>query len=152
MSFYSVGGCRYSVNHRWVAYPLSSSPHGGIFNRIPKYYQDYQDEINRRCREREQQEQDNQDKRANDFFKRFFAEGTFGGGFYGFDSEEPEPETLEPDYPYNVFGLKKSASNDDMKKAYRKSVLKEHPDKGGTNEGFRKIQEAWDYFKNFCKL
>ena len=44
------------------------------------------------------------------------------------------------------------ASNDDMKKAYRKSVLKEHPDKGGTNEGFRKIQEAWDYFRKFCKF
>tara|TARA_R110000823_G_scaffold40245_12_gene106992 strand:+ start:758 stop:1201 length:444 start_codon:yes stop_codon:yes gene_type:complete len=142
MSFYTVGGCRYSVNHRWISQPLSSSPHGGIFNKIPKYYQDYQDEITRRRREREAAEEQEQDKRANDFFKRFF-------GFYGFDSEEKEPEKINPDYPYNVFGLKKSASNDDMKKAYRKSILKEHPDRGGTNEGFRRIQEAWEYFKSF---
>lgn len=136
-----VGGCRYPANYRWTAYPLSSSPHGGIFNKRPKYYQDYQDEINRQQKERERKHKEKSDKEKENFFRRFF------GGFFGFDSEE-EPEKVEPDYPYSVFGLKKSASNEDMKKAYRKSVLKEHPDKGGTCEGFRKIQEAWDYFRS----
>lgn len=143
---YVVGGCRYSKNHRWIAYPLSSSPHGGIWKQRPKYYQDYEDELNKQRKERERREKEKSDKEKENFFKRFF------GGFYGFDSEQPEPETLEPDYPYNVFGLKKSASSDDMKKAYRKSLLKEHPDKGGTNEGFRKIQEAWEYFKKCCNF
>ena len=142
MSYYIVGGCRYPRNHRWISQPLASSPHGGIFNKIPKYYQDYENEIKRRRQEREQNETDERDKNAEDFFKRFF-------GFYGFDSEEKEPEKINPEYPYSVFGLKKSASNDDMKKAYRKSVLKSHPDKGGTNEAFRRIQDAWNYFKKF---
>ena len=57
-----------------------------------------------------------------------------------------EKESLDKDYPYNVFGLKRSASDDDMKKAYRKAVMKAHPDKGGSNELFRKIREAWEYF------
>ena len=42
--------------------------------------------------------------------------------------------------------LKKSASNEDMKKAYRKEVRKAHPDKGGSAELFRKIRQAWEYF------
>lgn len=135
-----VGGCRYSKNHKWISQPLSSSPHGGIFRSRPKYYQDYADEIRKQKERQERYEQEKQDKKANDFFKRFF-------GFFGGYDEEEKP--LAPDYPYSVFGLKRSASDDDMKRAYRKSVLKSHPDKpGGSNEAFRKIQEAWDYFRS----
>ena len=135
-----VGGCRYPANYRWISYPLSSSPHGGIFNRKPKYYQDYEDEIRKQRERQERYEQEKQDKKANDFFKRFF-------GFFGGYEEEEKPK--EPDYPYSVFGLKRSASDEDMKRAYRKSVLKSHPDKpGGSNEAFRKVQEAWEYFRS----
>lgn len=135
-----VGGCRYPANYRWISYPLSSSPHGGIFNRKPKYYQDYEDEIRKQRERQAEQEQREQDERANNFFKRFF-------GFFGFDEEEEKPKEI--DYPYSVFGLKRSASDEDMKRAYRKSVLKSHPDKpGGSNEAFRKVQEAWEYFRS----
>jgi hypothetical protein len=135
-----VGGCRYPKNYQSIAYPLYQSPHGGIWKQIPKYYQDYDEEIKKQQKYRQQQEKQKTDKEKENFFKRFF------GGFFGFDSEEPE--ILEPDYPFNVFGLKKSASNEDMKKAYRKSILKNHPDKGGSSEAFRRIQEAWEYFKS----
>ena len=135
-----VGGCRYPANYRWISYPLSSSPHGGIFNRKPKYYQDYEDEIRKQRQRQAEQQQKEQDERANDFFKRFF-------GFFGGYEEEEKPK--EKDYPYSVFGLKRSASDEDMKRAYRKSVLKSHPDKpGGSNEAFRKVQEAWEYFRS----
>ncbi len=142
---FNVGGCWYKRGYQSIAYPLSSSPHGGIWKTPPKYYKDYEEELKERLkRDKENREARNKEyneKKARDFWSKFF------GGFFGFDTEETEPEKLEPDYPYSVFGLKKSASNEDMKKAYRKSVLKEHPDKGGTAEGFRKIQEAWEYFK-----
>ena len=135
-----VGGCRYPANYRWISYPLSSSPHGGIFNRKPKYYQDYEDEIRKQRERQAEQQQREQDERANNFFKRFF-------GFFGGYEEAEKPK--EPDYPYSVFGLKRSASDEDMKRAYRKSVLKSHPDKpGGSNEAFRKVQEAWEYFRS----
>ena len=57
--------------------------------------------------------------------------------FFGFSEATPNQDN---DYPYCVFGLKRSASDEDMKKAYRKSVLKAHPDKGGTPELFRNVR------------
>ena len=135
MSYYFVGGCRYSIHHKWVSQPLSSSPHGGIFHVLPKFYQDYENEIRKQKEERARHES----KQRDESFKNFW-------GFFGFDSDDKE-EKKEVDYPYSVFGLKRSASEDDMKRAYRKSILKSHPDKGGSNEAFRKIQEAWEYFK-----
>ena len=51
-------------------------------------------------------------------------------------------------YPYSVFGLKRSCSDEDMKKAYRKAILNAHPDKGGDAEEFRMYREAWENYVN----
>ena len=46
---------------------------------------------------------------------------------------------------YNVLGLKKEASKEEIKKTYRKMSLKHHPDrKGGSEEAFKKINEAYE--------
>ena len=46
---------------------------------------------------------------------------------------------------YNVLGLKKEASKEEIKKTYRKMSLKHHPDrKGGSAEAFKKINEAYE--------
>ena len=46
------------------------------------------------------------------------------------------------------FGLKKSSSDDDIKKKYRELILKFHPDKGGDEEEFKKIQGEWEKYQN----
>lgn len=49
---------------------------------------------------------------------------------------------MAKDY-YNVLGLDKKASKDDIKKAFRKLAQKHHPDKGGDESKFKEITEAY---------
>src|SRR3989344_648701 len=44
---------------------------------------------------------------------------------------------------YEILGLKKSSSKEEIKKAYKKLALKHHPDKGGDAEKFKELSEAY---------
>lgn len=44
---------------------------------------------------------------------------------------------------YSILGINNSASQDEIKKAYRKLAIKQHPDKGGDPEKFKEISEAY---------
>jgi len=43
-----------------------------------------------------------------------------------------------------VLGLKSGATMAEIKKAHRKLALQNHPDKGGSDDKFREIQEAFE--------
>ena len=45
---------------------------------------------------------------------------------------------------YEVLGITKDASDKDIKKAYRDSAKKHHPDKGGDEDKFKEITEAYE--------
>lgn len=45
---------------------------------------------------------------------------------------------------YQTLGIAKNASQDDIKKAYRRMAGIHHPDKGGDTATFQKIQEAYE--------
>jgi curved DNA-binding protein len=44
---------------------------------------------------------------------------------------------------YKILEIPKSASADDIKKAYRKAAMKHHPDRGGDEKIFKDIEEAY---------
>lgn len=45
--------------------------------------------------------------------------------------------------PYEVLGLDKNASLNDIKTSYKKQALKHHPDRGGDQEIFKELSEAY---------
>src|SRR5437868_2107722 len=50
---------------------------------------------------------------------------------------------------YEVLGVGKSASPDEIKKAFRKQAIEHHPDKeGGNEEKFKEINEAYEVLGN----
>ena len=55
----------------------------------------------------------------------------------------PQREWFEKDY-YKVLGVPDSATDKEIKAAYRKLSKKHHPDSGGNEETFKEVSAAWD--------
>jgi len=54
---------------------------------------------------------------------------------------------MSKDY-YNILGVDKSASQDEIKQAFRKKAHEHHPDKGGNAEKFKEYNEAYQVLGN----
>jgi len=47
-------------------------------------------------------------------------------------------------YYYKILGVKNDANKQEIKRAYRKLAIKNHPDKCGKDEKFKEISEAYE--------
>jgi len=57
---------------------------------------------------------------------------------------------MKKDY-YKILGVDKNASVDDIKKAFRKLAGQHHPDRGGSEEKFKEVNEAYQVLSNVQK-
>ena len=80
-----------------------------------------------------------------------------GGGFPGFDDDDNpfggrgggrSRGPVDNTGFYKELGVAKDASPSEIKKAYHKLSREHHPDKGGDEEKFKQIQEAFDCLKD----
>ena len=49
---------------------------------------------------------------------------------------------------YDILGVSKDASADEIKKAFRKAAVEHHPDRGGDEAKFKEINEAYEVLKD----
>lgn len=52
---------------------------------------------------------------------------------------------------YEILGLQKNASDDEIKKAFRKIAIEHHPDRGGDEAKFKEANEAYEVLKDPSK-
>eukprot|EP01026_Neomeris_dumetosa_P045371 TRINITY_DN3841_c0_g2_i14.p1 TRINITY_DN3841_c0_g2~~TRINITY_DN3841_c0_g2_i14.p1 ORF type:complete len:453 (+),score=92.84 TRINITY_DN3841_c0_g2_i14:129-1487(+) len=77
---------------------------------------------------------------GHSFFDAAF--GGMGGG------PGISPAQVDNTRYYDILGVDKNASDDQIKKAHRKLALRHHPDKGGDGETFKEINQAYDVLKD----
>ena len=81
-------------------------------------------------------------------FRDFFGGGGFGGGGFPAGGSGGSDEPIDNESYYKELGVSKNASAAEIKKAYHKLSRTHHPDKGGDEEKFKLIQEAFDCLKD----
>lgn len=76
----------------------------------------------------------------------------FGGGFPGGMGGMPgghshgrgRQQEVDNNKFYNLLGIEKNATENEIKKAFRKQAMQHHPDKGGDPEKFKEISRAYE--------
>ena len=52
---------------------------------------------------------------------------------------------------YSILGIPRTASPEEIKKSYKRLSMKHHPDRGGNNDDFIKVQQAYEVLSNSDK-
>ena len=75
--------------------------------------------------------------------------GGMPGGMGGMGGGRREP--VDTQEYYDTLGVKKTATPAEIKKAFRKLAMKNHPDRGGDEEKFKAIQTAYEVLSDESK-
>ena len=67
-----------------------------------------------------------------------------GSGFGGFEGPEEDQGEVDNKQLYEALELTTSATQDEIKKAYKRLVRVHHPDKGGDEKKFKEVQAAYE--------
>ena len=70
--------------------------------------------------------------------------GGMGGGFGGGFDQEEETGEVDNKQLYEALELSPEATQEDIKKAYKRLVRVHHPDKGGDEKKFKEVQAAYE--------
>jgi DnaJ homolog subfamily A member 2 len=94
------------------------------------------------------------------FFGNSFPFG-FGGGagmgggddddFHSFGGGRGAPKDVDNSKFYEILGVEKDASQDDIRRSYKKLAMKLHPDRGGNQEKFQELQHAYEILSDESK-
>ncbi|MBN8612054.1 MAG: DnaJ domain-containing protein [Deltaproteobacteria bacterium] len=60
------------------------------------------------------------------------------------EAPAPRPKALQPTSIWDTLGVSASATEIEIRRAYRLRALETHPDRGGTDEAFRAVRAAYD--------
>ena len=52
---------------------------------------------------------------------------------------------------YSILGVQRTASQDEIKKAFKRKAMQHHPDRGGNQEEFKRVTEAYEILSNSDK-
>jgi len=81
-------------------------------------------------------------------FEHFAGAGGFpGGGGMG----RPPAKDVDTTKLYETLGVQKTATDKEIKKAYRKLAVKHHPDKGGDEAKFKEVSAAYEILSDSDK-
>jgi len=82
-------------------------------------------------------------------FEHFSGGGFPGGG--GFGGPSRPSADVDTTKLYETLGVEKTATDKEIKKAYRKLAVKHHPDKGGDEAKFKEISAAYEILSDSDK-
>ena len=117
-------------------------------DELPEPYKTWyksQKDLQNAFREEHRRQREHREEKQRERKSRWFEDFFFNAGPREFPVSEEE---VSYDDPFKVLGLKRSASDEDIKTKYRELILIHHPDKsGGDHEEFIRIQEAYETLK-----
>jgi len=75
----------------------------------------------------------------------------FDGGFSHHHQNDSDEEHEEKNSLYKLLGVSTDATQREISRAYRKLAQKAHPDRGGNEEKFKELQEAYEILSDESK-